>query len=372
MGAENDADECVDAAGADVKMMVVKISRTQGMATCLAIWMSGAMVGLPWSGWAQGSAGNVREAEAPETRAISSTNGVPALPAQRFDALRRLEEQLNQSLKRFAPRNESEGVATQIRPNPQPAVIDRRSDTKLKDAFDRKKNWGFMGLEEMMGLPKSEEAYGETEESGSNPKTKRSLVEQYYESLGKKGPGQDSALKTDDRPLGTANSSKNDESLPPRLRETQNNLRKIFDNDGNGRIFESTPEHSSASDIFGLGRGGMSAANADIARRAYLNQYRDVLGMTVPGAEASKLLDPMSTANSKSPLSASAPLGGTSGRGAGFGQLGTINPILTPKGPENVNTRALNQWNPMYTPPKIESKPMLPPRQTFDAPRRKF
>jgi len=71
-------------------MMVVKISRTQGMATCLAIWMSGAMVGLPWSGWAQGSAGNVREAEAPETRAISSTNGVPALPAQRFDALRRL------------------------------------------------------------------------------------------------------------------------------------------------------------------------------------------------------------------------------------------------------------------------------------------
>ena len=233
--------------------MVVKISRTQGMATCLAIWMSGAMVGLPWSGWAQGSAGNVREAEVPETRAISSTNGVPALPAQRFDALRRLEEQLNQSLKRFAPRNESEGVGTQIRPNPQPAVIDRRSDTKLKDAFDRKKNWGFMGLEEMMGLPKSEEAYGETEESGSNPKTKRSLIEQYYESLGKKGPGQDSALKTDDRPLGTANSSKNEESLPPRLRETQNNLRKIFDNDGNGRIFESTPEHSSASDIFGLG-----------------------------------------------------------------------------------------------------------------------
>jgi len=334
--------------------------------------MSGAMVGLPSSAWAQGAAGNVRKAEADETPAISSTNGAPALPAQRFDALRRLEEQLNQSLKRFAPRSELEAVDTPVRPAQRPAAANQKSDSKLKDAFDRKKNWGFMSLEEMMGLPKTGEASDETDAQGGKENTKKSLIEQYYEGLGKKGPGVDSGLKTDSKSLGNPNRSKDDESLPPRLRETQNSLRKLFDNDGNGRIFESTPEHSSAYDVFGLGAGGMSAANADIARRAYMNQYREVLGITTPGAEGSTLVNPLAPDNSKSPLTASSPMGGASARGTGFGQLGTINPVLTPKGPEDVNARALNQWNPMYTTPRIETKPVQPPRTTFDAPRRKF
>jgi hypothetical protein len=330
------------------------------------------MVGLPSPAWAQGAAGKVRKAEADETPAISSTNGAPALPTQRFDALRRLEEQLNQSLKRFAPKSELEAVENPIRPAQRPAAANLKSDTKLKDAFDRKKNWGFMSLDEMMGLPKTAEAMEETDAQAGKEKTKKSLIEQYYESLGKKGPGLDSGLRTDAKSLGNPNRSKDDESLPPHLRETQTSLRKLFDNDGNGRIFESTPEHGSAQDVFGLGPGGMSAANADFARRAYMNQYREVLGITTPGAEGSTLVNPLAPDNTKSPLTASSPMGGASGRGTGFGQLGTINPVLTPKGPEDVNARVLNQWNPMYTPPRVETKPVQTPRATFDAPRRKF
>jgi hypothetical protein len=249
-----------------------------------------------------------------------------------------------------------------------------QSNGKAQDILDRKKNWGFMNLEEMMGLPPREETMDGMNQ-GRDKKSKGSLIERYYENLGKKSSGQDSSLKPTDKSLGNSDQTKEDDSLPPRLRETQNNLRKLLNSDGSGRFFDSTPERGSMSDIFGLGNGGMSAANQEIAHRAYMDQYRDVLGMTAPGTDAGKLLDPLSSAGAKTPLSAGSPLGTTgagSVSGSRLGQLGTINPVLTPKGPEDVNTRALNQWNPMYTPPKTESQPLPAQRPNWDAPRRKF
>ena len=353
-------------------MQVVKISRTQGAAAWLALLMSGAAMGMPQSGFAQGAAGNTREAEAAESPGITGTNASPSLPAPRFDALRRLEEQLNQTLKRFSPKNDLGAGADEIRPTRRPAVANPRSDSKQQDAFDRRKNWSFMGLEEMMGLPKTEEMNDEMSTRGINDRTRRSLIEQYYESLGRNGQVQDPNLRKEEQGLPSANSSKDNDSVPPRLRETQDTLRKLFDKDGNGRIFEPIPDRDSPADIFGLGKVGTSTAITEAAHRSYMDQYREVLGVASPGADLKKLMDPTSSGSSTKPLSTSSILGTAPGSDTGFGQLGAINPVFTPKGPEDMNTRALNQWNPMYTPPKLESKPVLPQRSTFDVPRRKF
>lgn len=352
----------------------MKISGRGWRAGCLAFLLSGLAAGLPSSALAQGTAGAAREGVARETPAPAATDLSPAPAAPKFDVLQRLEEQLNQAFKRFSKKNDSAGPGNEIPLRRQSPVVTSQSNGKAQDTLDRKKNWGFMNLEEMMGLPPREEAM-----DGMNPgrdkKSKGSLIERYYENLGKKSSGLDSSLKSTDRSFGNSDQTKEDDSLPPRLRETQNNLRKLLNSDGSGRFFESTPERGSMSDIFGLGNGGMSVANQEIAHRAYMDQYRDVLGISAPGTDAGKLLDPLSSAGAKTPLSAGSPLGvtgPTAGSGGGLGQLGAINPVLTPRGPEDVNTRPLNQWNPMYTPPRIESKPTPVQRPTWEAPRRKF
>jgi len=349
----------------------VKISPMRGVVVCLAVWLTGVAVGLPRSAWAQGAVGKGQEAEFPETRTVSATNSPSALVAPRFEALRRLEEQLNEALKRFAPKSEGAGPGNSVSPPPQAPAPTSRSNTKAQDALDRKQNWGFMGLEEMMGLPAREDPKEPMSFDDKGKKSKGSLIERYYEGLGKKPSGQDTTTKNGDKSPGP-DRSRDEDSLPPRLHDAQNNLRKLFDSDGNGRIFESTPNRTSLSDTFGLGNGGMSPANAEASHRAYLNQYREVLGISAPGTDPGKLIDSSSSLSGKMPLTANSPLTAANGRGGSLGQLGSINPVLTPKGPEDVNTRALNQWNPMYSPPRVETKPLPPSRPAWEAPRRKF
>src|SRR5512138_849741 len=297
-----------------VNMQLVKMSRTQGAVACLAVCLSGAVVAVPSSARAQGAAGNMKEAEAP---AVSATNASPALAAPRFDALRRLEEQLNQSLKRFSPRNEAEGVGSLMRPAPRTTIINSRPDNRSKDALNRKNDLGGWNLEEMMGLSRPDETGDELDPDSSDSKPKRSLIEQYYDSQGRRGSGQESGMKSADDPLGTANKPKEDDSLSPRLRETQTRLQKLIANDGDGRIFGSMPERVGMSDIFGLPNGSMSAVNAEISHRAYMEQYRDVLGISGPGADAGKSLNSLSSTSAKTPLSTPSTFSGTTVQGSG-------------------------------------------------------
>jgi hypothetical protein len=52
---------------------------------------------------------------------------------------------------------------------------------------------------------------------------------------------------------------------------------------------------------------------------------------------------------------------------------GDVNSILNRKMLPDVNTTVLNQWNPMYAPPKVELPKITPPTPlTMEVPRRKF
>ncbi len=287
----------------------------------------------------------------------SEDTNVTATLRSRRSNLTELESTLSQPLRNFnssSPGSLDGRFAPQYRPQPN------ISTTKLKEN-QRYKNWGLEEpeVDSLKSLENWESDWAKTIRDGKsdplNPLTAKQTanVSNLPDSLRK-------------NPFGPK-----EEQLPGALRDPVGNLKKLVEGDDS---LNPMPPRASFSDFFGLGEQ-VTQEQRDLSRKAYLDEYRQIIGASRPvsPSPASDLFATTTSApESKTP--ALSPLPSVSRNRAGFPepQLGMINPRFTPEAVPDLNSRVLNGWNPMSAPIQSPAPRETSRSREFSVPKRVF
>lgn len=304
-------------------------------------------------------------------------------PVSGKNGLLRLEEELSKSFRVLKPNPSSLEGAPPPTLNARPGSA--RQNKRAKELQDRRKNWIFMTPEEFMGTPKSDDFFN-LPEVGPDGQDKKALspLERFYQSLERRKSGKTNPQElTSEDPLnprdgqGLANDfdSPEDPRLPSDVRDSEKALKKLLSGEKAGS--DAALPHTSLWDVFGFG-DKVNSPKEELAHKDYMKRYQEeVLGVAPPVLAAGWLAAPFA-APSPSPGAAlvpAAPLGGAlpTARPDGFDPLlGTVSPTYIPGASPDLSAKAVNQWNSLYVPPKIEPPKWNPPAPNFDIPRRKF
>jgi len=253
---------------------------------------------------------------------------------------------------------------------------------RLKDLLERRKSWTSDDL-----LPgNSAGDWWQSSTFGEDGKDKnKSSIKQFSETLtGHDKPRSKQSFEKDDDQrdsqkhlgLNPDLTSLDDPTVPGGIRDATRKLTERLGNTSTKNGFGRAP----LDDFFGLSSQTLSRDQAD-EQKAYIDKYRtDVLrGQSVfspQGSPSNPLLNPLAPAD---PLSRPAYLGGLESvssptKSDNSPQMsGALGSILIPTAVPDLNAKALNQWNPFFTPPKLEPA-KLPPLSVAvpDFPRRRF
>jgi hypothetical protein len=350
--------------------MSVRLSRS-GCTSALVLFCCAA--GMVFRAAAQETKSAPPPASPAWTAASSQSNAKP-------DALKQQEDELRRSLQSLSPKSSPDtSLAPQYRP---PVVV--VPDKRARDAEERRKNW-------LLPEPDSLEPGTSTKEwlnSPENPldtkaKTKKSL-DDFYERLNQGNSHRLMPRASDTDPLGTSRSekaggeitSRDDANLPGGIRDSAKRLQDLlggFDRAGD----RSAPSESGGLSTF-FGQRDKELSPEDLkAHKAYMDEYRKVLnGLTPPLSSALTPLAPPGSGNS--PPGSGSPGGFNdlteSSRPKGFDSTpGMLTTLKDPGTLPDLNANALNQWNPLYSAPKLEppkAAPLSVPQA--EAPRRRF
>jgi hypothetical protein len=305
---------------------------------------------------------------------------VPRLGMKK-DGLRQLEEDLARSLGGFKPGIPSEGdpAARPARLQPGPAIQNKRA----RDQKERRKNWVFMSpedpgaglsVEDLFNIP----GYG----PDGQEKNHLSPLELFYQNLDRRYSGKAESkpfaekdpfgMRKETAPRDAAGSSE-DANLPKGVKDTEQRLKRLLGADATGLTPART--HGTLSDIFGLGDQNRSPEQ-ELAHKAYMREYQRWLEAPTVAAGTGPANILGTTASSGGPASYSSGPGALSIPAHSPGPAPRVdfaNPALAVGTLPDVNAKVLNQWNSMYTPPKIElPKTVAPPPPPSEVPRRKF
>jgi hypothetical protein len=306
-----------------------------------------------------------------EHREISTNSN----PLARKDGLRALEEELNNSFLSFTPKSSIEGIqAPQYQPPPRvPAAQNRR----VQELLERRRNWAAMTPEDMAKLMLTPGSLDETE-YGANGLLKQDFpgnrADADLEQLLGRGlaPGtlKDADLFGAARKAGGRGDNTRDDSLPDEVKNRADQLRKLLKQDQTESAAPRFGSGGTLSDFFGLGQQERTPEQVK-AHNAYLDEYR-------------KWLDQPALSSSLKAGSAPGSAGQPGGSGLGSYGLSSARsgaaapPSVLPTIPDptamrDANATVLNQWNPLYVPPKPElPKVTIQPPPLDEAPRRKF
>jgi hypothetical protein len=346
------------------------------------------MVGL-CIGVAQGQGGSKdrggRDIEFSATRSDEVATNLHQL-ASKKDTLKQLEEDLYKSVQTFVPQSSLDAVAAPPARQPAaPAVSNKR----VKELLERRKNWAFANPKDLLSGPTAEELF-RLPEYGPDGQEKKSLspIEQYYEQLAAKRAGKTgSRAQKDDGEFGVpdplnpseAAASRDDLNLPAGLRERELALKKLLETDSGAGEPAPGPARNPYSDIFGLGDASSVQENA-LEHKKNMDEFQRILDSRPPTASSAESAASLG-GNSAAARGPAHPLSGLAGAWAlrrrdGFdAQLDSINPLLIPSSPPDVNAQVLGQPSqPSLTPaaPKTDLSIMPPPASTFVAPKRVF
>ncbi len=304
-------------------------------------------------------------------------------PAVRKNRLMQLEEDLSRSLQVFKPKTSLEGVtAPRPRRVPPPSATQNK---RAKEQADRKKNWVFMEPEDLTAAPTIEEMLSVPEYTRDGQDKKAlSPMERFYQGLERRFSAKaKSKPETKDDSLGTrletapreGLSSQAEEDLPSGVKESEQTLRKRLEVDAANPAF--APARGTFSDLFGLGEPG-ATLDSERAHKAMMKDYQQWLNTPRVPPESSM-------AKGFNAADLSQPVQGIGGSRIGLGASGVgrsdgfatpsapADPTMIPRTPPDPTANTLNQWNPLYTPPKEElPKPLRPPPPPDGPPRRKF
>jgi hypothetical protein len=342
---------------------------------------SGCTSALVFLCWAAGMECRVPAQESKSNAPASGPAAAlaPSQPNAKPDALKQLEDDLRHSLESLSPRSSPDsGLAPQYRP-PVVVVPDRRA----RDAEERRKSWLLQEPDKLQ----PESSGRDWLNSPDNPfdtkaKTKNSL-DDFYEQLNQGSSHRLMPRASDADPAGLSRRerdgqpvSRDDAKLPGGIRDSANRLQDLL------RGFDRASDHSVPAESGGLslffGRGDKEPSPEDIkAHKAYMDEYRKVLGSATPAASSALTpLAPLRAGNL--PFATGSPGGldafGNSSRPKGFDSTpGMVTTIRNPGTLPDLNASALNDWNALYSPPKLDPpkpQPLAVPQA--EAPRRRF
>lgn len=302
------------------------------------------------------------------------TNLNPTGPKK--DGLKQLEEELTRSLQPFSPK----GLDSIMTPRyvPPPVVLPNRRPT---GDSQKRETWPFDNRDDRSGFP--QDPFKSMEGSA-----KKNSLEEIYNSLdqerrnnragsGKSGTPSSSVLKPFDD-LG----SDDDKKLPSGVRESARSLRdKLLGTDG---ILNRPSSGDGFSALFAPQENSLSREQIQ-AHKEYMARFRETIGLPAPE------VTPQNSLNVNLGLG----LGSAPGLGAGpakpvYTPPSLLSPSMTrdntfastPAAAESVlhpftlpdvNEHVLNQWNPLYVAPKVETPPPAPfAPSMMEVPRRKF
>jgi hypothetical protein len=322
---------------------------------------------------------------------LSETNSAEILTnlnriTARKEGVDQLEDQLR-VVRSLTPKN----LETRFNaPYNAPTAIPRKT---LMDLLDRQKNWGLTSEELGAALGSSTGSstdpdllsqYGQ-EKLGS----KSSSVQQFYDNLNRSGAGRQNSNRLSDN-NGSNDPNKrsdfqklddfgDDAKLPPGLRDKAEKLRELVTDDPNS-IFNRSKPKTSFDNFFGLNEANQASEDArgpKTSMDSFMDQFKKVLDGASPAVKLDSGLNALLPATG-TPRSAVNPsidrLPTSSSRE--FTQTatpGTVTSIANPTTVPDLNAAALNRWNPLYSPAKIEPpKITAPAPPNFDFPRRHF
>ena len=300
------------------------------------------------------------------------------------DGLKQLEEDLYQPLQNFGSESSLDGVAAPPPRAPAAPVIQSK---RVKELLERRKNWIFMSPEDMLATPTVEDIL-KTPRFGSDGQEKKDLpaLERYYDRLATKRRGVNKSRQSKDEDVfgtpGKPNSRDNraqreDANLPSGVRESAEELTKLFESGNSDSPFAKAATHGELSDIFGLGNITLSKEQMQ-EHKKLMDDYRSIVDPSwhPPVVATPENTLPIFAADMASPAGKAA-VGLPSSlsptpRTALDAQMDVINPRLGPLGLPDVNSHALGQARPTPALPNVEPTRVAPVAPTFSAPKRSF
>jgi hypothetical protein len=288
-------------------------------------------------------------------------------------SLKQLEDELKRSLQPFPARNSlDDSLALPYRAPAAPVI----QNTRVKDYLERRKNWMNLSPDDMMmmlGGPGFDIEDKEKKKGPSLDKFYEDLNRQRFRGMNPGMPGNDDSPAAFKPPgMRDGLGAPGDPNLPTGIKQNEHALRKMLSSDS-GNVFAPAPGRSTAGDFFGLGIRPPSREET-LAHKAYLEQYQQLLNGGPPVSAAPANLPGLADAPRRAaPSTGLDSLGGSSRREKFDASPGAIHSLLNPTALPDANAKTLNQWNPMYTPPKPEppkAKPAFTP--PAEAPLRPF
>lgn len=291
------------------------------------------------------------------------------------DGLKQLEDQLSWSFNPFSPGENVQPNATPPFRLPSAAALQNRK--ALVEEIQRRRNWAFTGLEELM-LGSSGRA-SDLPEYRPDGRAQKSTTgfERLYDILNRQADrGLNPGLSRDDDSAGSrAKAGQSDEpDLPVTIKEHEQALKKLLGSTPGheSSLFGASPVRSSFSDFFGLGQQGLTDQQV-LEHRAYMEQDRQLLEGQSASAAGSALNLSGASAAPRQPAAPAGLMPLLQPSHAESGAPNWVSSLLNPSAVPDPNAQLLNQWNPLYIPPKPE-----PPRPApvsvpmAEVPHRKF
>jgi hypothetical protein len=290
---------------------------------------------------------------------------------------------LNRVFKGFKP---DPSLEAPLAPAVRPRATQPAQNKRAKDLEERHKNWLLMrpdsdptatpSLEELFSLP----------ELGPDGQMKKasSPLKGIFKELDPQRPGKSkSKLLAEDDPSAKRKrtdsrsdeeSSTDEADLPSGVKKSQRELKKWMGSDTSTST--PAPARSSWWNVFGLTDNSL-AIEQEKHHKALIEQFQQILDGPRPASDNNAVLNAVNASGPSSRLPASiggaASISSALSRPAGFdAHLGPVSPALAGNVQQDINAKALNSWNPLYTAPKTEPARTPPPTPNFEVPRRKF
>jgi hypothetical protein len=334
---------------------------------------------------AQGNQRPRRSIELSETNSAEILTNLNQLTTKK-DGFRQLDDQLR-SLKGISTPNSMERRLTLPYVPPSASAVPSKA---LMEILERKKNWG-LNPEEAGASTTASEAEA-LAAFGGITSDKKSSLQQFYDGLNHSPNNRQNGDRSKDnspfpstrRPESRDETSlADDTNLPPGIKDNAQKLKELVTEDS-GSLFNPVRSHSSFENFFGL-RDKRQPVDAVVGPKTQANSFMDQFKKTLNGPAFASGLDPavqalLPEATTRQPASYPAldPLLSSRRHEVTETTPANINPAninaaLSQATMPDLNGAILNQWNPLYSAPKLEVPKHTPPSSpNMDFPRRRF
>ena len=346
-----------------------------------ALWF--AAVALVGDAQAQGVPRPRRSLEITETNSAEILTNLSRLTTKK-EGVNELDERLR-ALKKSSP---DAGFDAWSIPNVPPPGAMLPNKAALRELLQRQMNWG-LSPEELGNTSVNPDSDNFSFfDNNKGEKDRKSSLQQFYDALNSRNPDrQKRDGSSDSNALGSKNQyntrkdfdSDEDSSLPEGIRDKAQKLKSVVKDDSTS-IFNPSRARSSFDNFFGLREEAPDPEPVNrklgLGSESFIDQFKKTLDKQsaasglAPGL--SKLV-PNATTTGAALVPGLEPFAASTHHELTQSTPGTAISLGDPTMLGDLNSTVLNQWNPLYKPPKLELPKPAPPSASFmQVPRRQF